>query len=78
MYNEISAVAWCWLCYMGVKNGVITEVKNGWSVRLSQVQLAPANSDGYTAEHTSGFLQVREPVELSSGILGTRDSLGVF
>lgn len=41
-------------------------------------KLAPANSDGYTAEHTSGFLKVLEPVELSSGILGTGDSLGVF
>lgn len=75
---KLSAVEWCWLCYMGVKNGVIMEVKNGWSVRLNQAQLAPANSDGYTAEHTSGFLKVLQPVELSSRILGTRDSLGVF
>lgn len=52
-------------------------VKNRWAVRLGQMQLACANSDGHTAGHIIGLLQMLEPVD-SLGVLGNRDNLGIF
>lgn len=52
--------------------------KNRWSVRLDQAQLTSVTSDGYTAEYIEALLKKLEPLDLLFGVLGTRDSLGIF
>lgn len=52
--------------------------KNRWSVRLDQTQLTSVISNGYTAGYIEALLKKLELLDLLFGVLGTRDSLGIF